>query len=142
MAVYEYRIHPSVGIARMGDSEHAYFIGREAPSDRFEPDLKTIPGKIAAKLPGLANFPFRDKDKLARQGARFRVFCYAYDVPFSNISLAPKDKGLPDRVWEVTAADYNIEWTVEVANLKSREGSTVRPTCRTPGPSRRLPRAT
>lgn len=128
MAVYEYRIHPSVGVARMGDSEHAYFIGREAPSDRFEPDLKTIPGKSAAKLPGHASFPFRDKDKkLAKQGARFRVFCYEYQIPFSNMSLMPQDKGLPDRVWEVTAADYTIEWTVEVANLKSRDGATMRP---------------
>jgi L-Lysine epsilon oxidase N-terminal/L-lysine epsilon oxidase C-terminal domain len=54
------RIHPAIGIARLGNSPHEYFIGPE--------------------IPGVYNFPkggFRDEnDYLKRQGARFRILAY------------------------------------------------------------------
>ena len=54
------RIHPAIGIARLGNSENDYFIGPE--------------------VPGVYQFPeggFRDSaNRLKRQGARFRVFGY------------------------------------------------------------------
>jgi len=111
---FEYRIHPSVGIARMGDSPDAFFVGREWPVDRFEPILQTIPGKDATKLPGLK--PFRDKiDRLAKQGARFRIFCYQYDNFWFYRDAHPTS------FWEVTDADYDIEWRVKVSNKKSHD---------------------
>jgi hypothetical protein len=54
------RIHPAIGIARLGNSPHAYFIGPE--------------------IPEVYDFPkggFRDEnDRLKRQGARFRILAY------------------------------------------------------------------
>jgi hypothetical protein len=54
------RIHPAIGIARLGNSPAEYFIGPE--------------------IPGVHDFPkggFRDgNNRLKRQGARFRVFGY------------------------------------------------------------------
>ena len=54
------RIHPAIGIARLGNSEDDGFIGPE--------------------VPGVYQFPeggYRDSEgRLRRQGARFRVFGY------------------------------------------------------------------
>ncbi len=64
------RIHPAIGIARLGNSEDDYFIGPE--------------------VPGVYQFPeggFRDaENRLKRQGARFRVFGYdEIDRPVGEI---------------------------------------------------------
>ena len=54
------RIHPAIGVARLGNSPQEYFIGPE--------------------IPGVYQYPeggFRDADNcLKRQGARFRIFGY------------------------------------------------------------------
>ena len=64
------RIHPAIGIARLGNSEDDWFLGPE--------------------VPGVYQFPelgFRDaKNALKRQGARFRVFGYdELDRPVGEI---------------------------------------------------------
>lgn len=104
----------------MGDSQNAYFVGREAPAVAFpKPVLQGIPGGDPAKLPG--SKPIRDvDDKLAKQAARFRIFCYYYD------DLIFRDEH-PEEVWEVTDADYEIEWRVKVANLKSPDYAAADP---------------
>jgi hypothetical protein len=86
------RIHPGIGIARVGNSidsgEAGYFIGPEVT-------------KPVLREPGF----YRDKQgRLKRQAARFRV--YGYD----------KHNRL---VGELTAADAEIQWTVHVANKKA-----------------------
>lgn len=58
-----YRIHPGLGIARLGDSEHAYFVGPEAPGWRPPP------------VGGYKD----DLGKVKRQAARFRIFEYGPD---------------------------------------------------------------
>ena len=51
----EYRIYPSIGIARVGNSKDGFFIGPEAP--------------------GIApEGPFRSADGIKPQGARFRIY--------------------------------------------------------------------
>ncbi|MGD9530093.1 MAG: LodA/GoxA family CTQ-dependent oxidase [Pseudonocardia sp.] len=117
MAVVEYRIHPSVGIARMGDSTTTFFVGAEQPVDQFVPTLRRIPGVSDAR-------PNRDwlhdpDGRLAKQAARFRIFAFLYD----DYVFWRDD--LPKKVWEVTNADYDIAWTVEVANLKSFTGDAL-----------------
>ena len=86
------RIHPAIGVARVGNSEAAdpedYFIGPEVPYPTGPP-----PGG------------YRDQvGRLRRQAARFRV--YGYDN--NNRCLG-----------EITAADAQIEWKVRVANKKA-----------------------
>ena len=85
------RIHPAIGIARVGGSKDGYFIGPEIPGeDRTPPDRK---------------YGFKDKNGLLlRQAARFRV--YGYDAEGQVVA-------------ELTAANAAIEWRVHVANLKA-----------------------
>ena len=65
MAITEVRIHPAIGIARVGDSDTDFFIGPEKPYDKPEP-----PGG------------YKDAQcRIKRQAARFRVFGYDSRVP-------------------------------------------------------------
>jgi hypothetical protein len=92
-----YKVHPAIGIARVGDSEH-YYLAPERPGSLpvnpdgrpFEPD------------------DFRDDTgRVRRQGVRFEV--YRYD--------GPDDPGSPVRIGERGVA--RVEWTVHVANKKA-----------------------
>lgn len=87
----EYRIYPSIGIARVGDSKDGFFIGPEAP------------GVVPAG-------PFRGKDDgIKPQGARFRVFQVDIDAN-ENETVRREVIGAPD---------VQIEWTVQLANRKA-----------------------
>ena len=88
-----YRIHPSVGIARMGTSAE-YFIGPEAPTLAFLPD----------------GGDYRDANgELKRQAQRFRVYEFTY----------PDGSDVPSAVREITNVNADIKWSVYVANEKS-----------------------
>ena len=87
----EYRIYPSIGIARVGDSKDGFIIGPEAPGVAPEG-------------------PFRGKDDgIKPQGARFRVFEVDIDAN-ENETVAREVTG---------ARDVEIEWTVHLANRKA-----------------------
>jgi hypothetical protein len=94
-----YRIHPAIGVARMGNSSD-HFVGPETP------------GVPANWDDAAANFKsFRDSTgRILRQGARFRVYEYADD---------PNGTPLPPR--EVNPGDdiVDIEWRVHLANRKA-----------------------
>src|SRR4051794_19448935 len=93
-----YKIHPAIGVARLGNSEQ-YYIGPEAGG--------ALPTDPATGQPVTS---FRDADgNVLKQAARFRV--YAYD------STNPADPGT-----EVKAGSggvTGIAWTVYLANKKS-----------------------
>jgi lysozyme family protein len=86
-----YRIHPSVGIARIGDSPDAYFIGPEAP------------GLLAPKGTQRDALGF-----IKRQGARFRVYETTLD-----------ERGRTLAVRELNSNDAQIRWTVQLVNRKA-----------------------
>lgn len=93
-----YKIHPSIGIARLGDSL-SFFIGPEIPGLR-----------PSGESPGTKVPPYKDGNKIKAQAARFRIFEYvdangSYMVS-REISLSEKD---------VT----KLEWTVHLANRKA-----------------------
>jgi hypothetical protein len=92
-----FKIHPSIGIARLGDAA-AFFIGPEQP---FGGNTGLADGK------GSAVPPFRAGGKIKRQAARFRVFHYPP-------GQQPK---------EVNSVDdpniVEIQWTVQLANKKA-----------------------
>lgn len=81
-------IHPTLGVARVGNSPDEFFVGPEAPGVRGNPmgGFKDAQGRVK------------------RQAARFRV--YGYD----------KDHNV---LGEVTAADAEVTWSVELANKKA-----------------------
>jgi hypothetical protein len=89
VTITRYKIHPAIGIARVGDSPDEDFIGPERPGWPDPPEgghYKDAAGRIK------------------RQAARFRIFLYNEDG---------------EVVREVTDAEAEIEWTVELANRKA-----------------------
>ena len=93
------KIHPSVGIARLGDALTAFFIGPERPLAGNTGADGEAPGSSAAP-------PFRDGGKVKRQAARFRIFNYPLVGDPEEINLDHPD-----------VAD--IEWAVHLANRKA-----------------------
>jgi len=93
MAINNVKIFPSIGIARLGNSADKYFIGPE------------IPGNHNPTFNDGDDHNYKDSQfKIKRQAARFRLFGY------EEGSNAPK---------EITLAEANIKWTVELANTKA-----------------------
>jgi hypothetical protein len=92
-----YRIHPAVGVVRVGDSPEFYLAPEKLGSLPILPD-------------GGAFTPadFRDKDgNLRRQGERFEVYSYRDET----------DPGRPVRPGQDGVE--RIEWTVHLANKKA-----------------------
>ncbi len=87
----EYRIYPSIGIARIGNSTDSFFIGPEAP--------------------GVApSGPFRGNDGgIKPQAARFRIYKVEID-PNENETVTGE---------VVPGAEVKIEWSVKLANRKA-----------------------
>ena len=84
------KIFPSIGIARLGDSETEFFLGPEAPGNAREPEGG-----------------FKDEDgRTKRQGARFRV--YGFD-----------EAGNVLQEINASTPGASITWSVQVANLKA-----------------------
>jgi len=82
------KIHPGIGIARLGNSQQDYFIGPEVPGISVQPEVEL----------------FKDKEgKIKRQAVLFRVYAYDSD-----------DKVMK----ELTSADCTITWHVHLANKK------------------------
>jgi len=96
-----YKIHPGIGVARVGDSPHAFFVGPEAPG---VPPLLRAPNDPAGRTGKYKD----DEQRIKRQGARFRIFEYTPDAA-----------GGPTHIREITAADADIEWEVHLVNRKS-----------------------
>ena len=97
----KYRIHPAIGIARVGDSLDEFFVGPEAPGVLPEPkkpgDASPHPGKYKDAL-----------QRIKRQGARFRIYEYTEDAA-----------GAVTNVREITEAEARVEWEVHLANRKA-----------------------
>jgi hypothetical protein len=109
-----YKIHPAIGIARVGNSPDAFFIGPE------------IPGQPPSEIVGDAEQPVtRYKDEggfLKRQAARFRIFEYEQQ---QDGTLAPTR--------EITAAEATIQWSVSLANRKPAAKRFTSDDLRNPG---------
>ena len=87
----EYRIHPTIGVCRVGNSPTEFFIGPERPGQRPSP-----PGG------------FKDSEcRIKRQAARFRIFAHDTDAPASE----PID---------VTDSFVQIRWTVQIGRNSGR----------------------
>lgn len=93
------RIHPGIGVARLGDSEE-FFIGPEAPG------VVTDPGGSGG--PGPKGGTYRDDQvRLKRQAQRYRV--YGYDEDDHVVAELTSDSGLVD----------SMRWRVHVRNMKA-----------------------
>ncbi|WP_257459281.1 LodA/GoxA family CTQ-dependent oxidase [Archangium lipolyticum] len=95
-----FRIHPAVGVARVGNSPDEFFVGPERPGE--PPNFDLAQKKFR---------PFKDSQgRIKRQAARFRVFEYE------------QKNGVIFPVREVTAGGngvVSIKWKVHLANRKA-----------------------
>jgi hypothetical protein len=105
-----YKIHPAIGVARVGNHGSAFFIGPEAPGS---------PGvEIAADGTETAVTTYKEDGRVKRQAARFRVFEYDEDVA-GNLQL----------VGEV-GPDVQVEWSVDLVNRKAALDHVAGPAAR------------
>ncbi len=96
-----YRIHPAIGIARVGNSPDDYFIGPEAPG--VPPSLQK------PDAPPAPNSTYKDpQGRIKRQGARFRIYEYT-----------PDDANVLVQVREITSVEAQIDWEIHLANRKA-----------------------
>jgi hypothetical protein len=96
-----YRIHPAIGIARVGNADpDEFFLGPERPG-------QAVTGMPAV---GTAVPPFKAGGRLKRQACRFRIWEYTESggvwTPSREVTLDDKDV-------------VDLRWTVHVANKKA-----------------------
>src|SRR5436853_2369321 len=106
---YSYSIHPSIGIARVGNSQDGFYLAPEtigglpiACDEHGEPVLSN-------GAPALVERFKDDRGQIKRQAARFKIFKYddaRPDDPGSEVTLGAGDVA-------------KIEWTVHLANKKA-----------------------
>jgi hypothetical protein len=102
-----YKIHPAIGVARVGNHETAFFVGPEAPgSSGVEIDAGGVETPLVS---------YKADGRVKRQAARFRVFCYEQDAS-GNLRL----------VGEV-GPEVQVEWNVDLVNRKAALDRSVRP---------------
>jgi hypothetical protein len=95
-----YKIHPAIGIARVGNHPTAFFVGPESVGS---------PGvEIADNGDEKAVTQYKEGGQIKRQAARFRIFRFLQD-----------DAGNLQLVSEVTADEAKIEWKVDLCNRKA-----------------------
>jgi hypothetical protein len=99
------RIHPAIGIARVGNSESEYFIGPEIPHPQPIPE-------------GGYKDP---KGKLKRQAARFRI--YGYDE--NGDVVAELTASEAEIAWSVHLANRKAAWYDFVVALDLEEAAAV-----------------
>ncbi|MFZ6770931.1 LodA/GoxA family CTQ-dependent oxidase [Undibacterium sp. Di26W] len=123
MAHTNLRIHPVIGIARVGNSEE-YYLGPESMAGMDIPG-QAMKGGLPIK-PGTEQTPIMSSDlrdasgKLKRQAARFRI--YQYDFPdHSSIETYPNGGGSEIRIGSMVDGKTvkDIVWTVHLANKKA-----------------------
>ena len=89
-----FRVFPSIGVARVGDSKTEWYVGPESPNVGFVPE-----GGVHRELSG--------SKKIKRMAARFRIYEFdENDLPLREVTLDDSD---------IEA----IEWEVHLANTKA-----------------------
>ena len=102
-----YEIHPSIGVARVGNHETAFFVGPEGPDSLgVEIDADGTERPVAG---------YKKDGKVKRQAARFRVFAYDQD---SSGDL---------RLIGEVGPEARVEWTVDLCNRKAAFEGEVGP---------------
>lgn len=115
-----FRVHPAIGIARVGSSPEFYLAPETAAGERLEGTggiFGGLPIKPDTEAGFITDADFRDGAGLVkRQAARFRIYCY----PADSADVYPSGEGvevtLNSQVDGKTVVD--ILWSVHIANKK------------------------
>lgn len=112
-----YKIHPGIGIARLGNSDSEFYLAPETPAGL--PQACDQMGNPSYKADGIAPVlvtNFKDaQGRIKRQAARFQIFVYDDDAP----------EGRPLKIGDRIEGGGNegvlvdIQWQVYVANKKA-----------------------
>jgi L-Lysine epsilon oxidase N-terminal/L-lysine epsilon oxidase C-terminal domain len=118
----KYKIHPSIGIARLGNSDE-FYIGPESlsalPIDCNQYGDTTVENGAEKTIENFRD----DSGRIKRQAARFRVFMYDDKNP-GGIELVVQDtkrgiKGTVIQGLQGSGELVDIQWVVWMANKKS-----------------------
>src|SRR6266404_1051110 len=112
-----YKIHPGIGIARLGNSDSEFYLAPETPASLpQECDQNGNPRFGRDGVTPVYVTSFKDKQgRVKRQGARFEVFVYDEKSPDGRrLELGDHVEGGGNRGKLV-----DIQWRVYVANKKA-----------------------
>jgi hypothetical protein len=115
--VATYKVHPGIGIARLGNSDTEFYLAPETPAGRPQAcDELGNPRYNADGTTPLLVTKFKDAEgRIKRQAARFQVFVYDAESPY----------GRPLKIGDHVEGGGNsgklvdIQWQVYVANKKA-----------------------
>jgi L-lysine 6-oxidase len=108
-AEYEFEVHPSIGVARVGDSTTEFYLAPESIGGRPIACDRQGNATLAGGVPVPVEHYKDARLRVKRQGARFRVVRYPKgDRSGPGVELTLDD---PDVA--------SLEWTVHVANKKA-----------------------
>jgi hypothetical protein len=125
-----YRIHPAIGIARLGDSPAEFLISPEMPASRpIACDAEGNPTLSSDGLREVAAAMFKDaQGRIKRQAARFQIYVYDEESPDGRpLRLGDSIEGggnagtLVDIQWRVYVANKKAAW-YEFDGLKGEHG--------------------
>lgn len=105
-----YKIHPAIGVARVGNHASAFFVGPETPGS---PGVEI--GADGTETPVTA---YKEDGRIKRQAARFRVFEYDEDASGNHVLVGE------------VGADATVEWTVDLVNRKAALDHDLSPAAR------------
>jgi hypothetical protein len=120
-----YKIHPAIGIARLGNSPDSFYI---SPERTGAPPIDCGPDGIPITKNGVEQPVTQYKDssnRIRRQAARFRVYVYddqnkdGRELKIGDVVTAAQVKGRRRTGQLVTGKLIDIEWTVYLANKKA-----------------------
>lgn len=122
-----FKIHPAIGIARLGNSDEFYLAPEQPGAAPIECDSEGIEQRDKQGQP-LRVSHYKEKSdlsKLKRQAARFRIFAYSDDLPGGQAEIEIGSRYqfiIQSAVTAPTAVQgtvTDINWTVHLANKKS-----------------------
>jgi hypothetical protein len=120
-----FRVHPAIGIGRVGDSEQIYLAPVTAAGTRgADGVLGGLPVQPGTEATPIGAEDFRDPDgNVKRQAARFHIYAY----PGGSSGTYPNGGGTRVDVGSTIDGKTvkDIVWTVHVANKKLNNYSTV-----------------
>jgi hypothetical protein len=127
MASTVFRVHPAIGIGRVGDSEE-FYIAPVTAAGTIAPHglMGGLPVKPGTEDTPITADDFRDaggKGNVKRQAARFRIYAY----PAGQSGSYPTGAGTLVQVGTAVGGKKvaDIVWTVHLANKKLNNYSTV-----------------
>lgn len=112
-----YKIHPGIGIARLGNSDTEFYLSPETPASLPQAcDAQGNPSYQPDGIQPVLVTKFRDAEgRIKRQAARFQIFVYDAQSPEGRpLKIGDKIEGGGN-----SGTLVDIQWQVYVANKKS-----------------------